>query len=380
MTLNYLMNCLNLFQVSTQHILHDLVNVRQEFIPFFLNYLRDHTIHLIQSSSSTPSPAKTPSLKKIQKSVKRNTGGSKRQQLFGASPAGDADELTGLPISVFSPNTSIESPGNFGANVNQKGDRNFGKGFRGNSQNSKSSPQCGTQRGSYTQQTPEQRSKQKLSLAEFIVTPDQGSVAGSQSWKKKSPHSVNRNNNNVSGSGDNTPNSGYFQGRKSGGKKRQSFSPLVQNRFSPCESSAPVFSLSNSNDFPPMSGNISSKRSNRRSLDSNLNINTQNSDTSKTSRVINFSNSDFDTTNVIGKFAKDRLKEIKRVSPVTVEAKSLGPRRIHPTLIQADNTCPQNDAFLVPISEHEKQDPVFKNCVEIECNTKSLQEERKLLQ
>lgn len=221
-----------MFQLSDPECLQDLENLKLEFIPFFLNYLRDHTIHLLQTSkSATPSPAKTPSLKKIQKSVKKSKeSGSKRQQLFGASPSGDVVDLRNLPTSVFSPNASLESPGYF--HLNQKSDRNHGKGnSRSNYNNQKyspqcgsqryanqkNSPQCGSQRSPYSQVTPEQRSKQKFSLGEFINTPDQSNNASG--WKRKSPHSSC--NREVSPA--------VNQGRKSGGKKRHSCSPLVQN-------------------------------------------------------------------------------------------------------------------------------------------------------
>ncbi|XP_052767400.1 codanin-1-like [Mya arenaria] len=354
--------------VTVPNELKELANVKQEFIPFFLNYLRDHTVHLIQSSSSaTPSPAKTPSLKKLQKSVKRTRDHGKRQQLFGASPAGDADDFHNLPASVFSPNTSIDSPGHFNP-VNQKGDRNHGKGYRGQ----KASPQCGSQRSGYSQQTPEQRSKQKLSLAEFI-TPEQGG----QSWKKKSPHSGNRRE--LSCSMDNTPTNFATQGRKSGGKKRHSYSPLVQNSVTPSESPAPVFCLTNSSDFPPMGGEGKhSKKNNRRSLDSNLPV-SENCD-NKTSRVINFSNTKLEQSSGIGKFARDRLQEVKRISPVTIQTNNSGPRRITPTLVKTDNSVQQNSAFLGPIDENEKPNPVFQSSTEVPSSSDVLQEERKLLQ
>ena len=326
-----------------------------------MNYLRDHTIHLLQTSkSATPSPAKTPSLKKIQKSVKKTReNGGKRQQLFGASPAGDGDDFRNLPTSVFSPNTSLDSPGN--VQINHRGDRkgNFKNNYAsqkfspqcGNQRyaSQKNSPQCGSQRSPYPQVTPEQRSKQKFSLGEFMNTPDQSNNA--TGWKRKSPHSGNKKDF----TSDISPSLASNQGRKSGGKKRHSYSPLVQNitpNIKEEKVSAPIFSLTSSNDFPPMgqtSGeNKGKKGNNRRSLDSNLQT-YQSSDT-KTSRVINFSNSD---SNTLTKFQRDRLQEIKRISPVTVQTSTPGPRRITPTVVKADNSMPQNSAFLVPIEENE---------------------------
>ncbi|XP_060596823.1 codanin-1-like isoform X2 [Ruditapes philippinarum] len=344
--------------------LQDFDNLKVEFIPFFLNYLRDHTIHLLQTSkSATPSPAKTPSLKKIQKSVRKTReNGGKRQQLFGASPVGDVDDFRNLPTSVFSPNTSLDSPGNI--QPNQKVDKNYGKGNFKNSYasqkfspqcgnqryaNQKNSPQCGSQRSPYSQVTPEQRSKQKFSLGEFMNTPDQSNNA--TGWKRKSPHSGNKKDFSC----DISPSPATGQGRKSGGKKRHSFSPLVQNmtpNITEEKVSAPIFSLTSSNDFPPMGQasceNKGKKNNNRRSLDSN--IQTYQSNDTKTSRVINFSNGE---SNTLTKFQRDRLQEVKRVSPVTVQTSTPGPRRITPTVVKADNSMPQNSAFLVPIEENE---------------------------
>lgn len=357
---NYVVYFFVTFQITTPKCLQELSNVKQEFIPFFLNYLRDHTIHLIQSSkSATPSPAKTPSLKKLQKSVKKGCQSNrKRQQLFGASPATDKDEdLRALPSSVFSPNTSLDSPGN--SHFNVRADKHFTKGgFHGNHGNQKCSPQCGSHQRP-NQQTPEQRSKQRLSLAEFMVTPEQGNNL-SNNWRKKSPHSGGKKEFSI----DITPSSGFQSGRKSAGKKRHSYSPLVQNNLLENSSNncnagsavAPVFSLSSSNDFPPMcSRNVGRKGTqNRRSLDSNLSAVKPNACDIKTSRVINFSNNNSCDTNVVGKYAQERLKDVKRISPVTIQNSTLSVRRITPTLVKADNSVTQNSAFLVPINEVEK--------------------------
>lgn len=287
--------------------------------------------------------------------------GRKRQQLFGNSPAVD-DDLHSLPSSVFSPNTSIEteSPG-----VRQGGGRNFSRGnCHGNYASQKFSPQCGSNQRptQYHQQTPEQqRSKQKFSLAEFMFTPDQSN--NSNNWRKKSPHSSGKKDLSVGSSS---------HGRRSGGKKRHSYSPLVQNSSQDnvsnnCASvtdNAPVFSLASSNDFPPMgSGKIDKKgRDKRRSLDSNLYLaNAQQStcDNTRTSREINFSNnSNCDTG--ISRYAQHRLNELKRLSPVTVP-NTPNVRRITPVLIKADNSVPQNPAFLQPIEGEEANDTVINS-------------------
>ncbi|KAL4239001.1 Codanin-1 C-terminus [Mactra antiquata] len=326
--------------------LTELNSLKIEFIPFLLNYLRDHTIHLIQTSkSATPSPAKTPSLKKLKKSVKSRESGGKRQQLFGANPCNDED-YRNLPASVFSPNTSTDSPGcNY---HNSKPDRHGGRGnHRQNYSGQKNSPQCGSQRSSpHLQQTPEQRSKQKLSLGEFMHTPNQNNSA---EWKRKSPHSGSRKEFSI----DCSPSPVSNQGRKSSGKKRQSYSPLVQN-ITPNQSyerkEPPVFSLTSTSDFPPMNEKIGPKRNNnRRSLDSI--IPSSKSDDGKISRVINFSNNE---SHKVAKSQKDRLQEVRRISPVTVQySNNPGPRRITPTVVRTDNSVSQNSAFLVPIEESD---------------------------
>lgn len=288
--------------------------------------------------------------------MKRGCGSSrKRQQLFGASPAGLDDDFRALPSSVFSPDTSIDSPGT--GHIGGRGERHGRGNFRGNYSSQKCSPQCGSQRSLHSQQTPEQRSKQKFSLAEFMFTPDQCNNT-SNSWKKKSPHSAGKKEFSI----DNTPSPAFNQGRKSGGKKRHSYSPLIQNNVQDntsnnCNqdrnSGAPVFSLSSSSDFPPMCSTSSQKkgRLNRRSLDSNLcSVKTSDCDI-KTSRVINFSNNNNCDSTALTRYAQERLKDVKRVSPLTVQSSTTGVRRITPTLLKADNSTLQNSAFLVPIDE-----------------------------
>ena len=365
-------------QNTPSKCLEDMGNLKQEFVPFFLNYLRDLTIHLVQNNkSATPSPAKTPSLKKLQKSVKKGCETNrKRQQLFGASPAAD-DDLRNLPSSVFSPNTSLESPG---VVHTSKGDRHSSRGL-GNFYGQKYSPQCGSQRGSHNQQTPDQRSRHKLSLGEFLVTPEQNNNASSN-WKKKSPHSGGKKELSIDNS--------YSHGRKSGGKKRHSYSPLVQNSAvdnvsNNCSSdTSHVFSLTSSSDFPPMGSNKPSRsnKPNRRSLDSNFGPSISNTcDTSKTSRVINFSNTC--DNSAVTKYAQERLKDVKRTSPVTVQTSTPNVRRITPTVVKVESSVQQNSAFLVPIDEVEpkvnKADSVKKSSLTKQSKVDPLLEEREHL-
>jgi len=71
-----------------------LENIRCEFVPFFLNYLRDQSSHLLQNSRSTnATPAKTPTTAKLRRLTTFSASqandlsmqSGKRQQLFPAS-------------------------------------------------------------------------------------------------------------------------------------------------------------------------------------------------------------------------------------------------------------------------------------------------------
>ena len=354
-----------------------LSHVQQEFIPFFLNYLRDHTLHLLQNSkSANPSPAKTPSLKKLHKQSRKEKGeGSKRQQLFGSSPAGDVDEVKYLPTSVFTPNTSIDSPGYATYSKNERQSQRGSS--KSNYASQKFSPRCGSQSASsYSQQTPDhQRSKQKFSLGEFLYTPDQGS----HGHKKRSPHS-----GPPSGRRDYFSETSPTPGmpRRSGGRKKPSTSPspllqtspLVRTRSGKPEletQAPPVFCLASDNDFPPMDND-------KGAFDR---VFSKTCDT-KASRVINFSRPEndqerttpsteqagFDSRDSFSKRTEANLKgnfrklspvvqnqtstpKPKQINPKYIQANKPGPRRITPTFVKGDNSVPQNSAFLVAVEE-----------------------------
>ena len=355
-----------------------LSHVQQEFIPFFLNYLRDHTLHLLQNSkSANPSPAKTPSLKKLHKPSRKDKGeGSKRQQLFGSSPAGDVDDVKYLPTSVFTPNTSIDSPG---YNSYSKNDRQSQRGgSKSHYASQKFSPRCGSQNSSsYNQQTPDnQRSKQKFSLGEFLYTPDQGG----HGHKKRSPHSGPAGGRRDYFS-ETSPTPGMP--RRSGGRKKPSTSPSPLLQTSPLvrtgssrhekeNQAPPVFCLASNNDFPPMDDKSPFDRVFSNTCDT------------KASRVINFSHPEndadrsdtqsneqasFDSRDCVSKRTEANLKgNYRKVSPVVQNQtstpkpkqinprhsqanKSGGPRRITPTFVKGDNSVQQNSAFLVAVEE-----------------------------
>lgn len=240
--------------------------MHQEFIPFFLNYLRDQTIHLLQNSkSTTPSPAKTPSAQKLKKCVDENkssSSSSKRVQLFGASPGDGIDDIKPTSGSFFSPNTSTEfrtptlkTPSN--QDNGGKGDRKAGAVCVGESVKSQNFPagrnsveKDHKSRGSKSN-TPHSgsksnqdgRSRHRFSLGEFIVSPE---VSNSSGKKKNSPFSSGRKNERCT---DNTP-SPFATQVKSGHKKRHS----VESDYRNFIQTAPVFSLGSTDEFPPVGG------------------------------------------------------------------------------------------------------------------------------
>lgn len=191
-----------------------------------MNYLRDQTLHLLQSTrSATNSPAKTPSaqkLKKAQNGPSKPESG-KRVQLFGASPGDGLEDIKCTSASVFSPNASFDSPSYIGGN-RQDGKAKGRSSLGGNSNKN--------QHGKHLND----KSKHRLSLGEFI-SPE-------ITKKKNSPYSGGNRNKLTDGS----PSPAITQ--KSGGRRKQSFDPNELRQKSP----APIFSLNSVSDFPPMGG------------------------------------------------------------------------------------------------------------------------------
>ena len=307
--------------------------------------------------------------------------------MFGSSPAGDVDEIKHLPSSVFTPNTSIDSPGYVSYS---KGDRHFQRGgSKSNYASQKFSPRCGSQNSSYIQQTPDnQRSKQKFSLGEFF-TPEQGG----HGYKKRSPHS------GPSGGrrdyfNDTSPSPGMP--KRSGGRRKPNTSPLVQACAKIVEESQspPVFCLTSARDFPPMDQDKSS-------FDR---VFSSNSCDTKASRVINFScpDTDHSTSDTVSKSSEMKVhrsggkpspasqnqnssSKVKQsyssTSGVTKQSltNSSTPRRITPTFVKGDNSQPQNSAFLVPIEEKSApKKTVICDTPKLE-DIHTLEEARKLL-
>lgn len=226
--------------------------MHQEFVPFFLNYLRDQTLHLLHSTkSATPSPVKTPLSEKVKKTVstaKKHDHRSKRVQLFSASPGDILDDIKATSGSMFSPNTSVESPylnnsrNSTNSSFNEKSGRYKGnkgcnnqKTTPGGSQ--RQSPQYGNKPGH-----DHHRSKHKFSLGEFLTTPE--NYVSPNQRKKNSPYSSGRRDAPF----ENSPSPSPSVTRRSGGKKRHSLPKYDPKNSSP--TSGPVFSLSNASDFP----------------------------------------------------------------------------------------------------------------------------------
>ena len=93
-------------------------NLRDEFVPYFVNLLRDDSFHLLQATRSTNStPAKTPLSVKVNKNngIRRTespnevaTAGGSRTQLFGSPDVGGGYNRN--PAWKQSPGAVCESP------------------------------------------------------------------------------------------------------------------------------------------------------------------------------------------------------------------------------------------------------------------------------
>ncbi|XP_064623502.1 codanin-1-like [Lineus longissimus] len=246
--------CKNTKDNETPHDFVQYAKLRTEFVPFFLNYLRDQSLPLLQSSRSlNPSPAKTPTNLKLKKKcdiLKHGTSGSKkaggnRVQLFSASPL---ENKPGRPdvFSLASPNSSLDSPSLLEWS-NKKGTAGPRKGAFNRTSPQHDWAQKGQQKQSPNYVTPDhQRFKYRQTLGDFLATPD-----GSDYKKKKSPH-WNKTETN-----DGSPNPSPRMQRRSGskGKKNGAGSSESATRVMKVTpvASPPIFSLNNLDDFPPVS-------------------------------------------------------------------------------------------------------------------------------
>ncbi|KAK3592928.1 hypothetical protein CHS0354_011728 [Potamilus streckersoni] len=362
----------------------------QEFIPFFLNYLRDHTLHLLQcSKSTTPSPAKTPSIQRLKKTNNCcKTDNRKRLQLFGSSPANDTDDTKQLSASVFSPNSSHDSSSVVTSLIHGTKTESFCDTSKATGQRSfigynspRISPRCGSQRVTNPHRSfpsPEHfHSRHKLSLGEFIHTPD----FSSSHQKRKSPHSGGKRDRDK-GTSISPSNSLH---RRPGDARRRGTqsSPLLHDMWTKQDdfispSPPPVFSLASVTDFPPM--DLGKSQISTNDVQSNHNNSNQYSihhdkkDCDKRdSSLLNFSPSEANSLQqtLFQDSRKDKsvliashYKEHKMTTPVCLSNKvKNSKRRITPTLLKPDAEInrPQNTAFLAENGPTWQSKPSVKN-------------------
>ncbi|XP_011663041.2 codanin-1 isoform X2 [Strongylocentrotus purpuratus] len=216
--------------------------LQTEFLPFFINSLRDQTAHLVcRGSSAVSSPARTPSslqkLKRANQTRPQRSGGSKvnRTQLFAAdnskSSWSDKDftpvsRLTAVEQSPHTPSSS-KTNGRHGRNVSWSG----GGGDAGSSSRRKT-PGSGS------------RKDESITLAQFLVTPE----SQSRGKGRKSPFE----DSNCDSSSSHKSSSSR---RRSGGKGKQtgqneSGGSKGQHKLKYIDK--PVFDLENAQEFPPM--------------------------------------------------------------------------------------------------------------------------------
>lgn len=211
---------------------------RQDFVPYFLNYLRDQSTPLLQSGSlPSPSPVCTPVQSKSKKLLtpkpqfaKRPGNSGNRVQLFAPSPA---EILRSEQDVLASPNTSLDSPGMGEYRTRWKGD---------------DTPKSGVK----SPFTPDHhRSKNKQTLGDFLFSTPENSGGA----KKKSPHwsrgkeSPSKKNFSPSKKQCFSPTKPQTSRRSGGGRKS-----LENARRVVFSSATPIqkFNVNNISDFPPM--------------------------------------------------------------------------------------------------------------------------------
>lgn len=237
-------------------VLQNLSRIKPEFVPYFLNFLRDQSAAILQGCrSANATPSKTPTVLKTQRSItfdepnrktstprNQNSSETKRVQLFAASPLeGDSfiREQSHDNSSLISPtkNTSgniYGSPGpsswslyNSGANTSCSP---VGGQYRRPGQRHGRSTPNDSVNSSWPHQD-HHRSQHKNCLGDFLIT--------SSSRKKKSPSAARRDENSPHG------------GRMSGGKGKGDRRPW--QLMSPSEvSGGRVFTLANTEEFPTL--------------------------------------------------------------------------------------------------------------------------------
>nr|XP_054759399.1 codanin-1-like [Lytechinus pictus] len=216
--------------------------LQTEFLPYFINSLRDQTAHLVcRGSSAVSSPARTPSslqkLKRASQTRPQRSEGSKvnRTQLFATgnrqSSWSDKDftPVSRFPAEEQSPHTPpSKTDGRHGRKVSWSG---------GDTGSRRKTPGSGS------------RKDESMTLAQFLVTPE----SQSRGRGRKSPFGDSNCDSSSS-------HKGSSNKRRSGGKGKQ----VGQNESSGSKGhnklkyidKPPVFDLENALEFPPMGANI----------------------------------------------------------------------------------------------------------------------------
>lgn len=202
-------------------------------MPFFLNYLRDQTLHLLQNAkSANSSPMKTPIPNETgqQEFIPRRRSSANRVQLFGDSPLA-------LETKDFSPNSSFDSP---------HSNKSIFRGNKVSQSKNNATPSRLSPSNPAAETSDNQRGRQRISLGEFLLTPD-------SSHQRRSPHSSGQKDRHKPD--DRSPNAL----RRSSGKKRQQgygasklaeSTPHGYGSSKLVESTPPIFSLNSISDFP----------------------------------------------------------------------------------------------------------------------------------
>ncbi|XP_071962968.1 codanin-1-like [Antedon mediterranea] len=187
------------------------------FLPFFLNYLRDSTSHLICSvNSSTNTPAKTP------------TSAQKLRRIVKNTPQNSSQRRRGNRTKLFSPNVSSQTEGSF---QHSTPENNFSpSNFSCNTSSSTRSQQSGS---SQERSRRDDRSWKKESPSPGFVTPiksDSFTLAQfltpdsmGRRMKTKSPSLLDGDNQETAFNYQTPPSGSHKRsgGRKSGGSGRK---------------------------------------------------------------------------------------------------------------------------------------------------------------
>ena len=210
-------------------------HIHHEFIPYFLNYLRYQTLHLLQSGKlGTPSPVKTPTQNCDPKNESRNC-----VRLFADSPSDSKFEHL-----ILSPDTAYNNSNN--NNKYRLSEKNVFNKFTNNLKTEYSQSNNFTNSHKSPSQLHEnQRIKQKLCFGEFLKTPEV------VKQKRKGLSSLSQDSSPCEGSPSPT---GQTRKCSSGKRKGLFHTHNAGNNGNTIKKDAPIFSLQSLSDFPPVAG------------------------------------------------------------------------------------------------------------------------------